>query len=425
MRRWMRLSGMPSSTVSSASARRRQAVAEGVRRALEHQRQTGRALGHVLAAPALLARFGSGSSMRCTTSHGASGMAARQEGGIGVALAERLDADAVVGPRDQRVLEGASGQRLSRQAPAISRGSPLESRHRRAPWPSSFRILVCLSFQCAGNARVSDTKASFRTPQTLTAAPKLAAACSSDVQALPLWRCDGATIRFTQGARAFFHAHEQRRRSNGGRYEHLHRGQPQAGRQLSAAGTTASEIRQPARPRDRRDRHRQDRDAANSRRRLFQPGRAGLLRRREGRPFGHRDDGRGQGFPRRKGRGGQARSLRIPGISGDLLGSVRRAGPSDQGDRLGNGTAAAVAPDEPHRGAGRHHQHRLPHRRRGGPAASRHEGSAGAARQHRRAAPTRSAPLRQRHQTVGRRDPAHAAHSGAAGRAPISSASRR
>ena len=179
---------------------------------------------------------------------------------------------------------------------------------------------------------------------------------------------------------------------------------------------TASQIRQPPRPGDRRHRHRQDGDAAGPRRGLFQRRRAGVLRRHQGRPFGHRDDGRGQGFPRRARRGGEARPLRVPGIPGDLLGSVRRAGPPDPRDRFRDGAAAAVAADEPHRGAGRRHQHRLPHRRRRGAAASRPEGSAGAARQHRRARRRDQRPLRQRHQAVGRRDPAHAADPRAAGR---------
>ena len=122
---------------------------------------------------------------------------------------------------------------------------------------------------------------------------------------------------------------------------------------------------------------------------------------------------------------GQARSLRIPGIPGDLLGSVRRAGPPDPRHRLRDGAAAAVAADEPHRSAGRRHQHRLPHRRRGGAAAARPEGSAGAARQHRRARRRDRRALRQCDQAVGRRDPAHAAGPRAAGRRRISSASRR
>ena len=141
-----------------------------------------------------------------------------------------------------------------------------------------------------------------------------------------------------------------------------------------------------------------------------------FCRRRQGRPVRHSDDGRGQGFPRRAGRGDQARSVRIPGIPCHLLGSVRRAGPSGQGDRLGNGAAAAVAADEPLGSAGRHHEYRLQDRRRGGPAASRHEGSAGAARQHRRARRRDQRALRQRHQAVGRRDPAQPAGSRAAGR---------
>ena len=95
-------------------------------------------------------------------------------------------------------------------------------------------------------------------------------------------------------------------------------------------------------------------------------------------------------------RGGQARSLRVPGIPGHLLGPVRRAGPPDPRHRVGDGAAAAVAADEPHRRAGRRAQHRLPHRRRRGPAAARPEGPAGAAGQHRRARRRDRRALRQR-----------------------------
>ena len=65
------------------------------------------------------------------------------------------------------------------------------------------------------------------------------------------------------------------------------------------------------------------------------------------------------------------------------------------------------------------------HRRRGGPAASRHEGSAGAARQHRRAAPTRSAPATAT--SPSRRSARSSATCwfSSSRAAPISSASRR
>ena len=62
------------------------------------------------------------------------------------------------------------------------------------------------------------------------------------------------------------------------------------------------------------------------------------------------------------------------------------------------------------------HEHRLQDRRRGRPAAARHEGSAVAARQHRRARRRDLGPLRQCHQAFGRRHPAHAPGARAAGR---------
>ena len=80
-------------------------------------------------------------------------------------------------------------------------------------------------------------------------------------------------------------------------YQHLHRRQPQAGRQLPAAGTIAPEIRQPARPGDRRDRHRQDGDAADPGRRLLAtPACRCSAADIKGDLSGIADDGRGQGF---------------------------------------------------------------------------------------------------------------------------------
>ena len=77
--------------------------------------------------------------------------------------------------------------------------------------------------------------------------------------------------------------------------------------------------------------------------------------------------------------------LRAGRVSGGVLGSVRRAGPSDPRHRLGDGAAAAVAPARPQRRAGGRAQHRLPRRRRAGPAAARPQGSARDARLRRRA----------------------------------------
>ena len=165
----------------------------------------------------------------------------------------------------------------------------------------------------------------------------------------------------------------------------FHRRKPQARRQLSAAGRAASEIRQPARAGHRRDRHRQDGDTASDGRGFSNAGVPVFCADIKGDLSGIAMMGEAKDFLVNRAEAGQARSVRIPGIPGDLLGPVRRAGPSDPRHRFGNGAAASVAADEPHRGAGRHHQHRLPHRRRGRTAAPRHEGPAGAARQHRRA----------------------------------------
>ena len=68
----------------------------------------------------------------------------------------------------------------------------------------------------------------------------------------------------------------------------------------------------------------------------------------------------------------------------DVLGPVRRAGPSDPRHHLGDGAAAAVAPARSQRRAGRRAQHRLPHRRRAGAAAARPQGPARDARLRRR-----------------------------------------
>ena len=98
--------------------------------------------------------------MRCTTSQGASGLLARQEGSIGVALVDRLDADAVVGPRDQGIFESDSGQRLFGQRPPFFAAQRPEN----STSPSTFAKFIpsprCRRFWCAG-----DTKTSLSPPQ--------------------------------------------------------------------------------------------------------------------------------------------------------------------------------------------------------------------------------------------------------------------
>ena len=136
-------------------------------------------------------------------------------------------------------------------------------------------------------------------------------------------------------------------------------------------------------------------------------------------------DGRGQGFPRRAGRGDRLDPYEFqefPVIFWDLYGEK---GHPVARDRLGDGAAAAVAPDEPHRSAGRRHQHRLQDRRRGRPAAARPQGLPGAAHLHGRERRRDQHAIRQCRPSLGRRDPAQAADPRAAGRREISSASRR
>ena len=78
----------------------------------------------------------------------------------------------------------------------------------------------------------------------------------------------------------------------------------------------------------------------------------------------------------------QGARLRLPAgrIPGDLLGSVRRAGPSGARHHLRDGAAAAGAADGPQRRPGRRAQHRVSRRGRAGPAAARPEGPARDAR---------------------------------------------
>ncbi len=148
----------------------------------------------------------------------------------------------------------------------------------------------------------------------------------------------------------------ERGASQGPRRQRLYRAERQTGIHLSPAG-------QPPRPHHRRHGHRQDRHPARLGGRVLRPGRAGVLRRREGRSV-------------RGGRGGGAQALdrgarqrdrlqgRVSRLPGDLLGSVRQAGPPDQSDDLAAWTAALVAAYGPQRGARRRAQHRLQDRRR-------------------------------------------------------------
>ena len=73
-----------------------------------------------------------------------------------------------------------------------------------------------------------------------------------------------------------------------------------------------SQVRQPPRPGHRRHRHRQDRDAAGAGRRLLARRRAGLRRRRQGRPLRHRRGRRGQGRLRQARQGASASTTTSP-----------------------------------------------------------------------------------------------------------------
>ena len=147
------------------------------------------------------------------------------------------------------------------------------------------------------------------------------------------------------------------------REQHLHRSQPKARRFLPAAGRTAAEIRQPPRPDRRRHRHRQDRDPAGHRRGLFRRRRAGLLRRREGRPRraspGRCGDAQDSLRARRRQLGidDYAGYAACPAVFWDLFGEK---GHPIRATVSRDGPAAAGAPAGAQRDAGRRAQHRLP-----------------------------------------------------------------
>ena len=139
------------------------------------------------------------------------------------------------------------------------------------------------------------------------------------------------------------------------------------------------------------------------------------------------DAGRAEGFPRQARRGRSASppntsSRRFPVVFWDLFGKQGhpiRATISEMGPLL------LVAPARPQRHPGGRPQHRLQARRRGGAAAPRPQGPAGAARLRRRARQRAHHALRQRLQGDDRHHPARAPRARAAGRATASSASRR
>ena len=143
--------------------------------------------------------------------------------------------------------------------------------------------------------------------------------------------------------------------------------------------------------------------------------RAGVRRRHQGRPVGDFRGRRGQGCP---GAARQEHGLRLPAgrIPGGVLGRVRRAGPSGPRHHLRDGAAAAVAHDGPQRRAGGRAQHRLPRRRRAGPAAARPQGHARDAGLHRRACRRIDHAIRQCLQGHGRHHPAPASGAGEPGR---------
>ena len=135
--------------------------------------------------------------------------------------------------------------------------------------------------------------------------------------------------------------------------------------------------RQPPRADHRRHRHRQDRDAAGPGRGLLRPGRSGVLRRRERRPFRHRGGRRSRSpgsRPATRRSATRRTSQAYPVIFWDLFGEQ---GPADPRDGFRDGAAAAVPPDGSERGAGRRAQYRLQDRRRRKASAHRSQGHAG------------------------------------------------
>ena len=178
-----------------------------------------------------------------------------------------------------------------------------------------------------------------------------------------------------------------------------------------------SQARQPPRPDRRRDRHRQDGDAAGPRRGLLGRRRPGLRRRREGRSRRHGDARLADRADARRSSPTRAAEIGLadyayadnPVVFWDLFG--------EQGHPIRttvsrDGAAAARPADGPQRDAGRRAHHRLPRRRRAGPAAARPRrpaGDAGPLRRARRASST--ADYGNVTRPTRRHDPAPAARS--------------
>ena len=195
-------------------------------------------------------------------------------------------------------------------------------------------------------------------------------------------------------------------------------------RQERQARISDAALRQPARPGDRRDRHRQDRDAAGDGGRLCARRRPGICRRHQGRSLRHRGGGRCEGRFRQA---CQGVGVRLPArrILRGVLGPVRRTGPSGARDDIRDGAAAAVAADGPERCAGRRAEHRVSRSGRAGAVAARPEGSARDARVYRRACRRTHHAVRKRFESNHRDDPAPASGAGKPGRRRNSSPSRR
>ena len=117
--------------------------------------------------------------------------------------------------------------------------------------------------------------------------------------------------------------------------------------------------------------------------------------RYQGRSLRHCGGRRGQGTIRQTRQGARLR-LSAGRISRDLLGPVRRAGPSGARHDLRDGAAAAGAPDGSERCPGRRAEHRVSRRRRARAAAARPQGPARHARVHRRARQRAHHAIRQR-----------------------------
>ena len=132
---------------------------------------------------------------------------------------------------------------------------------------------------------------------------------------------------------------------------------------------------QPPRADRRGNRHRQDSDAARIGGELFCRRCPGIRGRCEGRPVGRLDAGfadvQACRQARRPGEGTRHGRLWLFRQSGDFLGSVWRAGPSDPHHGFGNGAAAFEPPARSQRYAGRRVADRLPPCRRERAAAAR------------------------------------------------------